>query len=153
MPLNFAPFLQESHLFNSGIVRLLAVFPLHEAPAISSSAGVILVELLTGMFDFDLNREVKHTFYGKRQTADRRLPFAVLSSCASASRKPESSPSLFSWTGLFSVLNKLEINSLQCPPVRFREVPLHNFFAKCNVLIHFWPEKWSHYISLMVSTN
>ena len=68
-----------------------------------------------------------------------RLPFAVLSSCASASRTPESSRSHFSWTGLFS-------ESLQCPPVPFREAPRYNFPAKCNALIHFWPAKWSHYI-------
>ena len=44
-----------------------------------------------------------------------------------------------SWTGLFS-------ETLQCPPVRFREAPRYNFFAKCNVLIHFWPAKSSYYI-------
>ena len=45
----------------------------------------------------------------------------------------------YSWTGLFS-------ETLQPPPVRFCEVPRYNFFAKCNVLIHFWPAKSSYYI-------
>ena len=49
--LNFAPFLQESHLFNSGIVSWLGVFPLNEAPWISSSERVILGEFPTAMSD------------------------------------------------------------------------------------------------------
>ena len=35
---------------------------------------------------------------------------------------------------------------LQPPPVRFCEAPRYNFFAKCYVLIHFWPAKSSYYI-------
>ena len=86
-------------------------------------SNFICHSIIDGLLTNPIKIEVKHDVYGKRQTAGRRLPFAVcclpfgvLSSCASASRTPESSRSDFSWIGLFS-------ESLQCPPLRFREAP------------------------------
>ena len=52
-------------------------------------------------------------FYGKRQTVGRHLPFAVLSSYASASRTPVSSRSLFSWTGLFSKFLPIHLSEIR----------------------------------------
>ena len=62
------------------------------------------------------------TANGKQLVDFCRLPFAVLSFCASASRTLERSRSPFSWSGLLS-------ETLQTPPVRLREAPRYNFFA------------------------